>query len=309
MKTTLTREVAAFHRSQTNKTLTASGGPMRSERFRIPQDAAVSVLLKETVMFRASLGSAVLLSAFTIFYASPASATVVYEDSFSRTGPLNAATPDTTTGGATWTASTNWTTDGSRANLNATASHAWLPFTPHSGYVYTLSMTVDCTGDANVPSNPDDWIALGFSNSNPLGGGEGENMQRWHVASNVAAWLLAENDLCTDPGVDRVQTFMGPGTAGGQSISGLSIGQHDCSVVLDTTSALWAVTFKVNGSTVRGPVAYTANPTINYIGFGNSGGTGWVDNLQLTTTPEPSCLLLLCIGLLGLLAYAWRNRK
>jgi hypothetical protein len=39
------------------------------------------------------------------------------------------------------------------------------------------------------------------------------------------------------------------------------------------------------------------------------GGQGDVDNVTLSSVPEPSTLVLVGIGLLGLLAYAWRKRK
>lgn len=40
-----------------------------------------------------------------------------------------------------------------------------------------------------------------------------------------------------------------------------------------------------------------------------SGGTAIMDNLSLTTIPEPCTFIMMSIGLIGLLAYAWKKRK
>ncbi len=37
--------------------------------------------------------------------------------------------------------------------------------------------------------------------------------------------------------------------------------------------------------------------------------TGYIDNLTISTIPEPSTLLILASGLIGLLAYAWRKHR
>jgi hypothetical protein len=62
-------------------------------------------------------------------------------------------------------------------------------------------------------------------------------------------------------------------------------------------------------------LVYSQGPQL-YFGDGAStyGGTVDVDYLRLTTgayapTPEPSTMVLLAMGLVGLLAYAWRKRK
>lgn len=49
-----------------------------------------------------------------------------------------------------------------------------------------------------------------------------------------------------------------------------------------------------------------------HFGFGGGGYTGgnqfFIDNVRLTATPEPSTLVLVATGVMGLLAYAWRKR-
>jgi hypothetical protein len=42
---------------------------------------------------------------------------------------------------------------------------------------------------------------------------------------------------------------------------------------------------------------------------GNAMAQVWFNGIQATQAPEPSTLVLLCPGLLGLLAYAWRCRQ
>ena len=62
------------------------------------------------------------------------------------------------------------------------------------------------------------------------------------------------------------------------------------------------------------PYTGTANPYMNDALHPNqTGGNAmaqvWFDGIQATQSPEPSTLILLVAGLVGLLAYAWRKRK
>jgi len=60
--------------------------------------------------------------------------------------------------------------------------------------------------------------------------------------------------------------------------------------------------------------AYVGGYIQVHFGFGGGGTTPYgdqffIDNVQLTATPEPGTLVLVVVGLVGLLAYAWRKRR
>jgi hypothetical protein len=69
--------------------------------------------------------------------------TIIYQDTFTRTGALNGSSPDIASGldggtnGATWTAAADWTTNGSVASTTTLSSSlgstTYLPFTPVVG--------------------------------------------------------------------------------------------------------------------------------------------------------------------------------
>jgi hypothetical protein len=253
-------------------------------------------------MFRASVRLVAMLSVISLFDAASADAAVLYQDSFSRTGDLNGLTPDTTTGSATWAAATPWATDGSQANVSSNLAQAFLPLSVQPGAVYTLSLDLACTG---TTLGEDDWMAYGFTNANKTDAAGFHN-----DTVKPYGWGLVRNSLYT--GTDFAYTVMGPGLGGIVETAGADSNPHTYSVVLDTRPTAWTTEFKVDGVSVRGPVAFATNPVINFVGIGGVGGTGWVDNFQVTgpvPMPEPGTLCLLFTGLLGLLCYAWRKQK
>src|ERR1022692_4926320 len=156
---------------------------------------------------------------------------------------------------------------------NGINENAFLPFTPSAGNIYLLS------ADLNAFASGGDWFAIGFA--------QNANNGQWHNSGNNASgWILARGAGSGQTG----QTFLGPETGGGAAI-GTYNGQHNYSVVLDTTLVNWTFQFFVDGVSVRGPVAYSGtvgvNPTINYVGFGHLQSVlGTVDNFSLTTIPQ-----------------------
>ena len=93
-------------------------------------------------------------------------------------------------------------------------------------------------------------------------------------------------------------------------------------LTMDTTNPLaWVAKFYVvNESAITPFWTYTfggsdtdgvMNPPLDSIAISNSHEVGTVQNLSLSVnaTPEPSTVVLLGTGALGLLAYAWRKRR
>ena len=217
-----------------------------------------------------------LLSVLTLgaalAYIPVASAEVIYQDNFNRTGNLNGSTP--TVGGNAWS-SANWSTDGSAAKPDANGYMAILPFTPVQGNIYTLSASMNPTSPADSSS----WFVLGFTNRNAT--------DNWFTATQSSASIAARVSNNEYPDF----YFNGPGSAGFGTVGSYAAGAHLYSITLDTTagnSANWTVSYSVDGTQVIAPTALGYNPTINYVGFGSNDATGGtIDNFSLTVVAVP----------------------
>jgi len=134
--------------------------------------------------------------------------------------------------------------------------------------VYTLSLDVNPN---SAVSNTTDWFALGL--------GSTPGVTNDFQSNGTAAWML---NRVRRTNSDDVQTFLGPGTGGGASHPSTT-GTVNLEVVLDTQAPNWTAEWFFEGTAIRGPVAYAANPPIKYVGFAKYGDAqGFVDNFELS---------------------------
>jgi hypothetical protein len=221
-----------------------------------------------------------------------ATAAIVYFDDFSGvSGSLHGTLPDTTSGsnggtaGATWLTTTNWNANGTSVGSGG-ADNAWLPFTPQTGRLYTLSMDADpATG-----GGAGDWFAIGFVQTATAA----TTTNSFAVSSvNAAPWM---NQRKT-PGTQDIETFLGPNNGGEVDHVPFTDASHNLKITLDTTTALWSVKWFVDGTQIRTDT-FATNPVITGVGFGRINGVnGTVDNFQLDAVlPEPASFALLVLG-------------
>jgi hypothetical protein len=226
---------------------------------------------------------------------------IVYKDTFSRGTPEMGSVLHYTTvengqvDYGMWNAQRvdgGWSTDGTKA-VSIGNGNAFLPFTPATGKVYTLSADIQTTG-----TDSSRYIALGFTNGDDL-------FNAWDTSisaadRNAVAWW--QKFAVTS----SLNTFLGPDTGGGLSVSGGNSGFDHFSIVLDTTGQHWKVQWYLNGQLKR-TATYATNPTIAFVGMGGY-APGAADDFLLTVVPEPGTLLLSAIAGLSLLGCAWKKR-
>ena len=110
---------------------------------------------------------------------------------------------------------------------------------------------------------------------------------------------------------ESVITALGAGTASAAShdFDPDKVGFVNLSVLLNTVEDAWTIEWLVDDATIRGPIAFGDNPTINYAGMAAwNTATGAVDNFSLRVVPEPASWLLLALGSLWLMLPRRRAR-
>lgn len=214
-----------------------------------------------------------------------AQATLIYSDSFNRSGALNGTAPDgANVSGQTWIADPGVTTDGTQAFNPDTTTGGYLPVTIAGGHLYTLQ------ADLSSIAADDSWIAIGFSPTANSGG----FLNNFNVSAGPWGLIRGDTNVASD------QVFAGPATGNGFNVgpSGSNTGFHHLAVVLDTTSVQWAASWYLDNIQVGPTYVYGGSLTLNYVGFNadtdfaNLGGC--IQNFSFDDTvpvPEPGNLL------------------
>ncbi|MHB1768320.1 MAG: PEP-CTERM sorting domain-containing protein [Phycisphaerae bacterium] len=226
-----------------------------------------------------------------------ASAGVVYQDNFARTGSLIGTSPSPTdTGGASWTGNLHnvtATTDGSELVLSqASGQYAvgstFLPFTPPTSGTVTLSAGME-VGAITGPSSAQGWGLIGFV---PVGGTNGVANGSYNAGPTVQ--LVSTNG----------EVIMQPNT-----VLGSSAGYYMIPSFSHTTVYQFTINYNMSAQTAQWYIGagssqaliYSYNyathsdaPTITTVETGiwasqknTTPEVVDVQNFELTTTPVP----------------------
>lgn len=238
------------------------------------------------------------------FCCSAGRAQLIYSNNFSlgAATTINGTAPTVANNFAGGSTSATWNsvigvndTSASLANgtVDASQNTVLLPFTPQSGYLYTLTASV------TFSSNPSSWVSLGFSQLSPVNQASG-HARFTDSTVNGIDWMIA------NPSSANEQFFSGPRNTpsagiGSQNLAN-GLGTYILQLNLDTTGAEWAISSYVNGTQLGTTYDFTANPTIAAVGYGQNtltsgSGIQWNDlELSVAPVPEPSAMALTGIG-------------
>ncbi len=242
--------------------------------------------------------------------ASPASATVIFSDDFNSdtVGDLNGQAADTlqtwVAGGApTPQVGTAYGPGGSQgAGSSGGGSYGSYGTTASLGTTLTagdIRLEADLTISGDLTTYRDSYLQI-FDTVNGTNGS-----LSWTVRSDGASYVALEGALSPYPS----DYSHNPGLTSGTVHVTL-----DVDLDTKTVNLSWydVANPTNNDSFLVGTYAVDFAPDKVGIAFEGAGGTGssGVDNIVLQTiVPEPSTLVLLASGLLGLLCYAWRKRR
>jgi hypothetical protein len=182
---------------------------------------------------------------------------------------------------------------------------------PNQNFTQDISLSATIVPYVGSQTSGQAWLALGMRGQAPATWGGNEvvannaypNTGAWILVKATGAWEYWENGESYNTGgsVSAAASYDVVMTALGNSL----------------TASINGATLDLNGAlsgTARTLTGLAAGGSSNYVGVcANSNATYAVeytlDNLRIAGVPEPNTLVLLAMGLLGLLAYAWRKRK
>ena len=201
---------------------------------------------------------------------------LIYQEDFD--GPsgemLNDRAPTLAPEGVRWVAGDDFKADGAVVWDGVPfGASAYLPFWPQDGYIYELTCSVHMTQS----DTGNDWIAMGFTEFNTVPNSRffNDNGER-----NPRYWMLSRVVGATQDD----QTFIGPGTGGGESSSTRSA--NDLKIVLNTTGPTWTVSWYFDGLLERTVDVDEANKDVlNYVAISTNRTTGTISSFKLIGIP------------------------
>ncbi len=258
------------------------------------------------------------LALCAFFGVQSASAVVIYQHNFggSASNTLNGVTLDTTYGalggttGATWlTSAARFRADGTTTSAGGTSA-AYIPFSPVSGYIYNISVTVDATliehNDARFSMS-----LLAYSGTGSPGTGIGfTNTGDYVTYATIGSRPVSYSN---PPNSYNFLTWTGARAGGGSHVNYSYAGPWTLSIVLNTTIAdAW--TFQLVGSNSvetfpLSPTGTIPNGTgLNYIMFNNHTQIAvTMSDFSVTAIPEASTVATL--SLFALFSTGLRRRR
>lgn len=232
---------------------------------------------------------------------------VIYAEDFSGEAAvdLDGTTPDTTTGGAVWTAAPLFDANGEVNFTDAGRGSATLPFMPIDGVVYTLDVSLGDVTTAPDPgsSNDESWIGLGFARGQSSGTGDDFRfINESTVGDGVIGRAWTFNRGSGASGAFGNTAFLGNGGGAGPPNPGLASGaawttdavtfggNMTLRIVLDTTAGAgnWTATWYADtGAGLKVIRATTAvlDESINSVGLAvsSSFAFGSIESFSLTS--------------------------
>jgi hypothetical protein len=226
-----------------------------------------------------------LAGAISLFCGSIGNAQIIYSNAFNGGAvSIYRHVPTFSTNYAGGTSSAWWNvlsnsatsflhTDGT---IGTTLSSMLLPFTPRSGYTYTLTASV------TVPTmTAGKWINLGFAATNPFVN-TATDSRLGSTLINGGPWGY----LTEGSGGDFFFPTRATSTANATLMP--SPGTYTVQMILDTTASQWTASEFVNGTQIGTAFTYSANPSITAFGIGqttltSSTGIQW-NYVALTAT-------------------------
>jgi hypothetical protein len=148
----------------------------------------------------------------------------------------------------------------------STLGDSWmLPFTPHSGYIYTETASLTFSG------YPGNWVGVGFAQTVTTNSASGYGRFSDGGTTPPQQGPNGYNWIILSENTGNVQYFAGPGGSGAVTnqngfFTANVPGTHTVRVVLDTTGPQWIMYAFVDGVSA-GTNTYAANPPIGAVGF------------------------------------------